>query len=31
MSPCDHEEADIRLLVHLVDVLKNRCSTCIMH
>ena len=30
MSPCDHEEADTRLLLHLVDALKNGCSTCIV-
>ena len=30
MSPCDHEEADTRLLLHLVDALKNGCSsTCV--
>ena len=31
MLPCDHEEADTRLLVHLVDALKNGCSTCVVH
>ena len=30
MLPCDHEEADTRLLVHLVDALKNGCSTCVV-
>ena len=32
MSPCDHKQADARLLLHLVhvDALKNGCSTCIV-
>ena len=30
MSPCDHEEADTRLLVYLGDALKNGCSTCVV-
>ena len=30
MSPCDHEEADTRLLVHLGDALKNGCNTCVV-
>ena len=30
MLPCDHEEADTRLLVHLVDALKNGCSSCVV-
>ena len=27
---CDYEEVDTRLLLHLVDALKNGCSTCIV-
>ena len=30
MLPCDHEEADTRLVVHLVDALKNGCRTCLI-
>lgn len=30
MPPCDHEEADTRLLIHLVDALKSGCSTCVV-
>ena len=30
MSSCDHEQADTRLLLHLVDALKNGCSTCVI-
>ena len=29
--PCNHEEADTRLLVHLVDALKNGSNTCMVH
>ena len=28
--PCNHEEADTRLLVHLVDALKNGSNTCMV-
>jgi 5'-3' exonuclease len=28
MTPCDHEEADTRLLIHLQDALLNGCATC---
>jgi hypothetical protein len=28
MPPCDHEEADTRLLIHLQDVLQNGCTNC---
>ncbi len=30
MLPCDHEEADTRLLVHLIDTLKSGCSSCVV-
>ncbi len=30
MLPCDHEEADTRLLVHLIDALKSGCSSCVV-
>ena len=30
MSQCDYKEADIRFLLHLVDALKNGCSTCVV-
>ncbi len=30
MLPCDHEEADTRLLVHLIDTLKSGCSSCVI-
>ena len=30
MIPCDHEEADTRLLVHVIDSLNAGCSTCLV-
>ncbi len=30
MGPCDHEEADTRLLIHLQDALQNGCTTCLV-
>ena len=30
MMPCDHEEADTRLLVHVIDSLNDGCSTCLV-
>ena len=30
MEPCDHEEADTRLLVHLRDALQNDCTNCLV-
>ena len=29
-SPCDHEEADTRIVVHLVDALKKGQKTCLV-
>ena len=31
MVPCDHEEADTRLLIHLQDSLRNDCTNCMVH
>ena len=31
MEPCDHEEADTRLLVHLLDALYNGYTSCLVH
>ena len=31
MVPCDHEEADTRLLIHLQDSLRNDCTNCLVH
>ena len=28
MPPCDHEEADTRLLIHVQDAILNGCSNC---
>ena len=28
MQPCNHEEADTRLIIHLEDALLNNCSNC---
>ena len=30
LGPCDHEEADTRLIVHLVDALERGKSTCLV-
>ena len=30
MQPCDHKEADTRMLVHLQDALRNGATTCLM-
>ena len=30
MVPCDHEEADTRLLIHLQDALLNNCTNCLV-
>lgn len=30
MPPCDHEEADTRLIIHLQDALLNGCSNCMV-
>lgn len=30
MAPCDHEEADTRLLIHLQDALQNGCTNCLV-
>ena len=29
--PFDHEEADTRILVYVIDLLKAGCSTCLVH
>ncbi len=31
MVPCDHEEADTRLLIHLQDSLQNDSTNCVVH
>ena len=31
MEPCDHEGADIRLLIHLQDSLENGCMNSLVH
>ncbi|CAG2061404.1 unnamed protein product, partial [Timema podura] len=31
MPPCDHEEADTRLLIHLQDAPRNGCTNCMVH
>ena len=30
MELCDHEEADTRLLIHLLDALQNGCTNCLV-
>ena len=30
MVPCDHEETDTRLLIHLQDALQNNCTNCVV-
>ena len=30
MTQCDHEEADNRMLIHLLDVLGNGCTNCLV-
>jgi len=30
MAPCDHEDADTRLLIHLKDAFLNDCTTCLV-
>ncbi|KAG0721701.1 hypothetical protein GWK47_045906 [Chionoecetes opilio] len=30
MPPCDHEEADTRIVVHLQDALESGCTTCLV-
>ena len=30
MPPCDHEEVDTIIVVHLQDVPESRCTTCLM-
>ena len=30
MAPCDHEEADTRLMIHLQDALLNNCTNCLV-
>jgi hypothetical protein len=30
MVPCDHEEADTRLLIHLQEALQNNCTNCVV-
>ena len=30
MPQCDHEEADTRLVIHLIDALKKGLSTCLV-
>ena len=31
MPRCDHEEADIKIVIHLKDALDKGCSTCLVH
>ena len=31
MTECDHEEADTRMLIHLLDALQNGCTNCLVH
>ena len=30
MTQCDHEEADTRMLIHLLDALRNGCTNCLV-
>lgn len=30
IAPCDHEEADTRLLIHIIDALLNDCTSCLV-
>ena len=30
MGPCDHEEADTRLLIHLQGAIQNNCINCLV-
>ena len=30
MGPCDHEEADTILLIHLQDATQNSCTKCVV-
>ena len=30
MELCDHEEADTRLFIHLLDALQNGCTNCLV-
>ena len=30
MLPCNHEEADTRIQIHLLDALEHGCSTCLV-
>ena len=30
MAPCDNEEVDTRLLIHLQDALQNDCTNCLV-
>ena len=30
MTECDHEEADTRMLIHLLDALQNGCTNCLV-
>ena len=30
MAPCDYEEADTRLLIHLHDAVLNNCTNCLV-
>ena len=30
MGPCDHEEADTRLLIHLQGAIQNSCTKCVV-
>ena len=31
MLPCNHEEADTRIIIHLLDALEHGYSTCLVH
>jgi len=31
MPWCDHEEADARLVIHLINALKKGLNTCLVH
>ena len=30
MAPCENEELDTRLLIHLQDALQNDCTNCLV-
>ena len=31
MTQCDHEEADTRMLIHLLEALRNGSTNCLVH